>query len=128
MHLSVSQRQGGCKYCAIPGLNWQDESVLYLLVGHHFMKIGIANSKTLGTRLKKHKKWGLEAVSLWDFDSGEAAYRVEQTVIDWWRHELKISSVPRAFLPDGWTETADVFDVDLAKVIEFINNLSEQSD
>ncbi len=125
MHLTVAQGQGGCKYCAVPGLNWQDEAFLYLLVGRHFMKVGIANSKTLETRLRKHKKWGLEVVSLWEFNTGEDAHKIEQSVIKWWRNDLKAAPVPRAYLPDGWTETVSIYDVEVEDAVNFIISQTE---
>jgi hypothetical protein len=116
-YLGISQRQGGCKYCSVPGLNWQDESTVYLLAGTHFMKVGIANTKTLATRLRKHQKWGLEVLSLWVFESGDAAYKIEQSVVQWWRKERNAEAIPEAFLPDGWTETVSLVDVSIQDTI-----------
>ena len=121
-YLSVSHG-GGCRYCATPGLNWQDKSTLYLLTSTHFMKVGIANKKTLSKRLRQHKRWGLEPVSFWEFETGDAAYRVEQGVVSWWRNELEVPSLERAHLPDGWTETANLDDVDIADTANYIDRL-----
>ena len=87
------------------------------------MKVGIANKKTLSKRLRQHKRWGLEPVSIWEFETGDAAYRVEQGVVSWWRNELEVPSLERAHLPDGWTETANLDDVDIADTANYIDRL-----
>ncbi len=105
LYNSVKFGQGGCRFCSVSGLKWDQPTALYLAVNGLFHKIGIANNSTLTKRLGKHQKAGLKPVALFQFDLGDDAYSVEQVIVDWWRSECNSGPVPRDVLPDGWTET-----------------------
>lgn len=91
--------------CSVSGLKWEVPTVLYVVSKHDFHKVGVANNETLRTRLRLHRRFGLELLAGFQFQTGHLAHDAEQSVITWWRDECGSSPVPREVLPDGWTET-----------------------
>ena len=117
---SIGSGQGGCKYCAIKGIDYNQPAFIYLItnskLGAH--KIGIGNEKTKNNRLKEHARFGWEVFKTKRFESGELAEAVEQDVLRWLRD---VSSLPvhltKAQLPQGgFTETVDASLIELQTI------------
>lgn len=117
---SIKFGQGGCRFCSVSGLKWDQPTVLYLATNSLFQKIGVANSATLQKRLGMHQRAGLEPIALFQFGSGEEAYSIEQTVVAWWRDEHESGPVPKELLPDGWTETVFSDQVPLSLTLSYL--------
>lgn len=122
LYNSVKFGQGGCRFCSVSGLKWDQPTVLYLAVNDLFHKIGIANNTTLEKRLGKHQKAGLKPIALFQFGVGDDAYSVEQIIVSWWRSECNSGPVPRNVLPDGWTETVYNDDVLPSTTLDYLTN------
>ena len=126
MYISVRNGQGGCKYCSVSGLKWDVPTVVYFLSNDWFQKIGVANNDTLAVRLKKHNRVGLKLRKSFQFETGELAYELEQSVITWWRDDLGAPPIARDEMPDGWTETVENSRVSIAETLEYLDAVSTQ--
>jgi hypothetical protein len=60
---------------------------------------------------------------------GELALSIEKGILDWWRGELSLPvHLGKQEMPnDGWTETADSTEIDLAAAIQRIQGLAVAS-
>jgi len=93
--LNGLQKGQGCKYCAVRGINLNVPSYIYLITNNKFYshKIGMGNKKTNYTdRLTKFNKKGWETYKVWNFETGEEAWRIEQAIFRVIRKDLKIPS------------------------------------
>ena len=93
--LNGLQKGQGCKYCAVRGINLNVPSYIYLITNYKFYshKIGMGNKKTNYTdRLTKFNKQGWETYKVWNFETGEEAWRIEQAIFKVIRKDLKIPS------------------------------------
>lgn len=125
-YTAIRVGQGGCKYCAEKGLDYNEPAFLYLMTHEVFNahKIGIGNHKTRNNRIDEHKKTGWILIECTDFPTGDDAYIVEQAVMKWLRIERKLPPYlsPAEMPQRGWTETVDASEIALptiwAKVLE----------
>lgn len=93
--LNGLQNGGGCKYCAVRGINLNVPSYIYLITNNKFYshKVGIGNKKSNYTdRLTQFNKKGWETYKVWNFVTGDEAWRVEQAIFRVIRKDLKIPS------------------------------------
>ena len=115
-YTSIRIGQGGCKYCAEKGLDFAAPTFLYLMENQEFfaIKIGIGNLKTKINRIAEHQKNGWVLLKRVDFISGDIAYKVEQSVLNWARNDLGLlPCLTSKEMPQrGWTETLDSHSVD----------------
>ncbi len=128
-HHMVSQRSGGCKYCATLGLDFTLPAYIYLItheqLGSH--KIGISGVHAKEDRLKDHAKSGWKLYRKKVFDSADQTYEIEQAVLHWLRVErslppyLSLSEMPQR----GWTETVDASEIDLPTIWAKVEELSK---
>jgi len=89
------QDGGGCKYCAVRGINLNVPSYIYLITNSEYYshKIGIGNKKTNYTdRLTKFNKHGWDTYRVWYFETGDEAWKIEQAIFQVIRNNLKIPS------------------------------------
>jgi len=128
-HHMVSQRSGGCKYCATLGLDFTLPAYIYLIshevLGAH--KIGISGVHAKEDRLNDHAKNGWKLYKKKTFESADQTYEIEQEVLRWLREDkglppyLSLNEMPQR----GWTETVDSSEIDLptiwAKVLQLSN-------
>jgi len=130
---SISTGQGGCRYCAKYGFNYNDPAYLYLITNAelHAHKIGIATiGKGRGDRVKSHQKHGWELVKRLDFEIAEEAFNLEQRVLAWLRLEKQLPPyLTKNEMPQrGETETVGSDSISLgelwAKVLELDKLLS----
>jgi len=121
---------GGCKYCAIGGINLLAPAYLYLITHQQLNshKIGIAGFSSSVDRLEMHIRHGWTVFATKNFDTAEEAYELEQRILAWLREDLDL---PQYLLPEqmpqaGHTETVSAGEIDLetiwAKVLEIIQN------
>ena len=122
---------GGCKYCAIGGINLTKPGFLYLMtnreLGAH--KIGIGGNHSTTNRMEQHKKYGWELYKFLNFDTAETAYDLEQKILSWVRvdlgllHYLLLEQMPQG----GHTETLDASEIDLPTLWSKIEEMSPVS-
>jgi recombinational DNA repair protein (RecF pathway) len=127
-HHMVSQRSGGCKYCATLGLDFTLPAYIYLItheeLGAH--KIGISGVHAKEDRLKDHARSGWKLYKRRNFDTADQTYEIEQEVIRWLRVDrglpphLSLSEMPQR----GWTETVDASEIDLPTIWAKVEELS----
>ena len=124
---TIVSNQGGCRYCAKYGFNYNEPAYFYLLTNSDLNahKIGIGTtSNTRKDRVKSHQKHGRTLVKRLDFEVGEQAFELEQKILAWLRIELKIPPyLSRHEMPQrGETETVGSDSISLeelwAKVLE----------
>ncbi len=86
----------GCKYCAPRGINLNVRSYLYLITNDELEahKIGIGNERQTFNksfdRLGKFTKKGWKVYRIWNFETGDLAWKIEQKALREVRQELKI--------------------------------------
>jgi recombinational DNA repair protein (RecF pathway) len=123
--------QGGCRYCADWGIDYDAPSIVYLVASKDLnaLKVGITTASN-NSRLDAHRRNGWLAERVWQCPTGYDAERVEQAVLEWWRNSL---GAPEATEPEdmpqgGFTETASLFHVDLdettARIGEMVKALT----
>ena len=127
-HHMVSQRSGGCKYCATLGLDFTLPAYIYLItheeLGAH--KIGISGVHAKEDRLNDHAKNGWKLYKRKNFESADQTYEIEQEVIRWLRVDrglpphLSLNEMPQR----GWTETVDATEIDLPTIWAKVEELS----
>lgn len=127
-YTSIRIGQGGCKYCAEKGLDYNEPTFLYLMTHELFNshKIGIGNHKTKVNRIDEHRRNGWALIESKDFATGDEAFQVEQTVIKWLRVDKKLAPfLSSAEMPQrGWTETVDASKIDLPTIWAKVEELS----
>jgi|TARA_B110001454_G_scaffold218768_1_gene247835 hypothetical protein len=122
------EKLNACKYCAERGMSLAEPGLLYLVAKEGVMKIGISQQVfncIYNGRIYGHRRDGWKVIKEWRFDIGEEAHSIEQSVLSWWRDELK---APMALTENdmpkgGWTETASIEEVRIKDVIDYIENL-----
>jgi hypothetical protein len=120
---SVRLGRGGCKHCAPFGY-WSatGPATLYLVASEEWraVKIGIARQGR-ERRLDTHRARGWRVLETWDDLEPEVAWRAERRVLADWRALGIPDAVPRQAMPSGgWTETAPIDLVDLARLRQLV--------
>ena len=127
-HHMVSQRSGGCKYCATLGMDFTLPAYIYLIthdeLGSH--KIGISGVHAKEDRIKDHAKNGWKLYKRKNFETADQTYEVEQEVLRWLREDrglppyLSLNEMPQR----GWTETVEASEIDLPTIWAKVEELS----
>jgi recombinational DNA repair protein (RecF pathway) len=127
-HHMVSQRSGGCKYCATQGLDFTLPAFIYLItneeLGAH--KIGISGMYSKEDRLNDHARNGWKLYKRKTLQSADHVYEIEQETLRWLRVDrslppyLSKDQVPQA----GWTETVDASEIDLPTIWAKVEEIS----
>ena len=108
--LNNIRRGVGCKYCALPGFDYDAPAVVYIMA-HPIgaIKIGIAGANERNTRIADHARYGWSLFRQLRLPSGELAREVEQAVLTRIRDEYKLNAfMSTETMPKGgWTETFD---------------------
>ena len=127
-YTAIRVGQGGCRYCAEKGLDYNEPTFLYLMTHQLFNahKVGIGNHKTRHNRIDEHKKTGWLLIESKDFETGDDAYVVEQLVMKWLRIDMGLPVyLSSAEMPQrGHTETVDASEIDLSTIWAKIEELS----
>ena len=97
--------RGICRYCN-SDFPFDGPALVYLVADHDAVKIGICAPH--GNRIYDHRRYGWHLMWTVELPTGDDAYTLEQAVVAWWRHELKLPPAYRAGqMPQaGHTETA----------------------
>ena len=127
---SVKSGQGGCKFCADWGIDYEAEGILYLMTHPKYQahKIGIGNSGRIkGTRVREHQRSGWVLVKELAFSRTDDAFEVEQNILEWLRKDkglppfLSESEMPQG----GYTETVDASEIDLVTIWNKVEKIAK---
>ena len=130
MYTSVRGGQGGCRFCADWGIDYQAEGFFYLMTHpkHRAHKVGIGNSiRSRGrSRIAQHQKHGWKLFKKMDFAVTDDAYSLEQKVLDWLRLKKNLDVYLSEFeMPQGgYSETVDASEIDLPTIWAKVEELS----
>jgi len=98
--------------------------ILYLIEHDHLdaFKIGMSSSESRNDRIQEHRVNGWSTIEVWPSETVQAAYVLEQTVINWWRKSLNAPAAvnPESMPQGGYTETISRSVIDKEKILEFI--------
>ena len=124
----VQSGQGGCRYCAIQGINMNVPSYLYLItnVDLNSHKVGMGNHKKNNDRLKQFLKYGWKAHKVWEINTGGIAIDIEAEVLRILRKDLKLPIyLSKEQMPKtrGETETVDADSISLLELEKIINKI-----
>ncbi|MEY4693338.1 MAG: hypothetical protein RL437_618 [Actinomycetota bacterium] len=128
-YTSIRLGQGGCRYCANKGLDYNESAYLYLVthaaLGAH--KVGIANDKTRVNRIKEHQKYEWILFKSIKFETGDDAFQTEQQVLMWLRQKKGLGIfLSKEQLPQGgYSETVDASEIDLATIWAKVEEFSK---
>ena len=125
---SIMQGQGGCKFCAELGIDYNSPAYIYLMqhLELNAIKIGISNDNSQRNRVKTHKNFGWELYKMKHFDSALEAEEIESLVIIHFRMKFGVPNhLNREMMPQGgWTETFDASEIDLPTIWAKVEELS----
>jgi recombinational DNA repair protein (RecF pathway) len=129
-HHMVSQRSGGCRYCAKNGIDFTLPAYIYLITNNELQahKIGIGGEYANEDRLWDHTKQGWTLYKKKTYLTADKALFVEQLTLKWLRDErglptfLSKEQMPQA----GWTETVDASEIDLPTIWSKVEELSQK--
>jgi hypothetical protein len=120
--------QGGCRYCANKGLDYNEPAYLYAMTHQALAahKVGIANHKTRVNRIKEHQKYGWVLFKSIDFDTGDDAFQIEQQLLAWLRQKKGLGVfLSKEQLPQGgYSETIEAAEIDLPTIWAKVEELS----
>lgn len=128
LYNSITTGQGGCRYCAVKGINMNVPSYLYLITntGLNSHKVGMGNHKKVNDRLQKFTKNDWDIYKVWQTTTGADAMDIETEVLRILRKELKLpiylskSDMPKT---EGHTETVDADSITLLELEKIINKV-----
>lgn len=130
MLTNIKQKNGGCMYCAMKGIDFNKPAYLYLLTHSEFgsLKVGVGNSQEgkKNDRIKKLQKYGWEVHKRWDFETGAEAYGYEQIVLSHLRKDLGLPVYMTLDLmkkTGGHTETVDADSISLLQLERIISRV-----
>ena len=127
---NIKQKNGGCMYCAMKGIDFKKPAYLYLLTHSVFgaLKVGVGNSQEgkKNDRIKRLQKYGWEVHKRWDFATGAEAYGCEQIVLTHVRKDLALPVYMNLDLmkeTGGHTETVDADAITLLELEKIIKKV-----
>jgi len=129
---SITTGQGGCRYCAVKGINMNTPSYLYLITNYELNshKVGMGNHKKLNDRLRKFNKDGWETHKVWDTKTGAEAIDIEAEVFRILRKDLKIPihlTKEHMRKTEGHTETVSADSITLLELEKIIKKVIRSS-
>jgi len=126
--INWAKPSGACVQCGHRPYDFAAPSLIYLLAHREWpaLKIGVTNVRS--NRLADHAAEGWDCVYEKDLD-GRTAYEIEQTVLAWWRTELKLGPyLKRGQMPQGgWTETISADTIDASDIIDLIEQAASMA-
>lgn len=130
MLTNIKQKNGGCMYCAMKGIDFHKPAYLYLLTHTEFgsLKVGVGNSQEgkKNDRIKRLQKYGWDVHKRWDFETGAEAYGYEQIILTHLRKDLGLPAYMTLDLmkeTGGHTETVDADSITLLKLEKIITKV-----
>jgi len=119
-YISVFRGQGGCKFCASSGIDYQAPAFIYLMTHKKFgaHKIGIGTDKTVDNRIRAHERAGWELFRSVPVISAIKAEAIEAAVLRWIRNYLGLPPFlsKKEMNRGGYTETIEAAEVGLATI------------
>lgn len=129
-HHMVSQRSGGCRYCAKKGIDFTLPAYIYLITNNELQahKIGIGGEYANEDRLWDHTKQGWTLYKKKTFLTADKALFVEQLLLKWLREDRGLPTfLSKEQMPQkGWTETVDASEMDLPTIWSKVEELSKK--
>jgi hypothetical protein len=126
----ILQGQGGCRYCAVKGINMNVPSYLYLITHTELNshKIGMGNHKKikLDDRLGRFNKQGWQTYRVWQTNTGAEAIDIEAKIFIIIRQELKLPiHLSKEQMPKtrGETETINADSITLLELEKIIKKV-----
>jgi len=124
----ILQGQGGCRYCAVKGINMNVPSYLYLITNEELNshKVGIGNHKKSNDRLARFLKDGWKTFKVWQTNTGAEAIDIESEVFKIIRNDLKIPvhlSKEQMSRTEGQTETMNADSITLLELEKIIKKV-----
>lgn len=122
----VKFRRSGCKYCAVRGLDYESEGIIYLLKRDDYfsLKVGVTTPASRTDRIAAHVKEGWRLITTWATPTADDAENVESEVLRWWRDDLEAPvSMSKETMKSGWTETASQLFVSDVSTCSYIDRL-----
>lgn len=115
---NVRVGKGICRYCN-SSFPFRGEADVYLVSEGTALKVGICGPRS--ARLATHRRYGWQHLWSLRVATGDLAYQLEQSVIRWWRRDLKLAAAYRAAeMPQyGATETVLVNQMTPGRVLAF---------
>ena len=119
-YISVFRGQGGCKYCATSGIDYNASAFIYLMTHQHYgaHKIGIGTDKTVDNRIRAHERAGWEIYRSTPVSTAIKAEEIEAAVLLWLRKSRGLPPYlsKREMSRGGYTETVDATKIDLRAI------------
>ena len=127
-YASITMGQGGCRYCAIKGINMNVPSYLYLITNEELNshKVGMGNHKKNNDRLGRFLKDGWKTFKVWQTNTGAEAIDIESEVLRILRKELNFpihlskEQIPKT---QGHTETVSADSITLLELEKIIKRV-----
>ena len=107
---NIRAGNGGCRYCASFGLNWEAPAIVYLLTHQQHLsnKIGVAKKEPRRNefgRIALLARFGWSEFTSLEVTTGRGAFAIEQAVLYWLRTDLQLPPHLSRADTEGWTET-----------------------
>jgi hypothetical protein len=130
-HLNgITQGQGGCRYCAEHGFNFNEPALVYLMRhdGLAAVKIGITSMVAKQDRIVQHQHNGWRVMFRWPTPTGYRAWEIEKEMLRWWREEIGAPpAVNRKKMPQGgYTETVSLSFVSMREIRARVESLRSE--
>lgn len=122
---NVRVGRGVCRYC-LSAFPYAAPALVYLVVDHHAVKIGICGPNR--TRVDAHRRLGWKLAWTVELPSGDDAYNVEQAIVSWWRADLELDPAysARDMPQTGYTETARWAEMHPVCVLDKVRQVVEE--
>lgn len=112
--------QGGCKFCATSGIDYQAPAFIYLMTHRKYgaHKIGIGTDKTVDNRIRAHERAGWESYRSVPVFSAIKAEEIEFAVLTWIRKDLGLPPYlsKKEMARGGYTETIEAAEIELPTI------------
>ena len=129
-HRDIRNGHGGCKYCALGGIDWDAPALVYLIHHEEFgsHKVGITGSGSRADRLKGFSALGWEIHKTLELPTGEDAHEVEQEVLNSYREQNFCPYLTPDLMKSmgGHSETIDAEAVSLLDLWRQIEEVAEE--
>lgn len=123
----TARHGNGCLICNPRSFKWDQPTTLYFVKKGNIAKIGITATNGKRNRVQRWLELGWDVVEVWEFDTGNEAYDMEQSIIKWWREDLNLKpAIDDPMLESrmwGGTETVLISELPLQNTIDKVSKL-----
>jgi hypothetical protein len=127
---TIQNRQTGCSACANYGIDYTKPAYLYIVQHHEFqsIKVGISNNHATPNRIRTHQINGWIHYKSFNFESGQIAEDLENTILRWIRIEKNLGiHLTKKLMGAGYTETVDAMEITVIEIEREIKKVIKQS-